>query len=261
VENKMYDPINIINSIGISNSNFEGLKKSDLEKAGMFSSIKDRQKRDEQRIKEIGQKTLNRWNAIKTLTDPDNEYGLIVTSLIREGSTDHSQGMAIDISTTKAKKYLFRYFVERLVPLLLQVKWAQQFRSFSADWKKCQQFGVYKIFLSLHNYHIHISTNPNRGNAFGFETWNGGDKSLSSSYTIIPYTWQNVLKAMNWYDVTTAEIITDNTIEVIADNLKGVGASVADKATEGPKNFIAVITFIAFIIMMIGFVFGGEKNG
>lgn len=254
------DPINIINSIGISNTNFDGLKNEDLIKAGI-SGANDMQKKDEQRIKEAGQKTLDRWNAIKALTDPNNEYGLVVTSLVRPGSTDHSQGMAIDISTTKAKKYLFRYFVEKLVPLLLQIKWAQQFRSYSADWKKSQQYGVYKIFLSLHNYHIHISTNPNRGNALGFETWNGGDKSSSSSYTIIPYTWQNTLKAMEWYDVTVSEVITDNSVEVAIDSVKGISNSVVDKTTESTKSFLASISIFAFIILIFGFIIGGKKNG
>ena len=52
------DPINVINSVGISNSNFDGLKTSDLSRAGI-SRAEEMKKKDEQRIKEADQKTLD----------------------------------------------------------------------------------------------------------------------------------------------------------------------------------------------------------
>ena len=233
------DPINVINNSGITVTtakDFYGLKTEDLNKKGI-PRANELQKREEQRIKEAGQKTLDRWNAIKTLTDPNNEYGLVVTSLVRSGSTDHSQGMAIDISTTKAPKYLFHYFTKELVPFLLQIKSFQSVRSYEVDWKKCQRHGIYKLFLSMHNYHFHLSTNPNRGNALGFEIWNGKDKSLSSSYNIIPYTYENALKAAEWYSV--------------------------DVDTESKKSFlgsISIFSLFAFIILILSFVYGYRKR-
>lgn len=253
------DPLKLVQSAGITNTKFEGLTEAEKNKTGLVTG-EVMQAGYAELDKKNAKETLKKFEAILKLTDPNGDYGITVTSLLRKGSTDHSQGLAIDIGSTKGKKYLFRYYAEKLVPLFWKVKWAQIVRTIEADPERLRQFGVYKMFLSLHNYHIHISTNPNRGRAFGFETYNGSDVNLSSSYPILPYNSENMKKAMEWYDVTSSEVITDNSIELISDNIKGIGSSVVDNATESPSKFLGAFSVIALIVLAILFFFKGVKE-
>lgn len=125
-------------------------------------------------------------------------------------SSDHGDGYAIDLNS--------------VVPVDLV-------RFFMFWRKKYQSAGVSKMFLSIHNRHVHLSCRPNVPSILGFEDYNGGNIRDPKSYPIPRYNENFTLsdheiqKVLSLYQITFDDLKKlrgDNT-NFTASNSSGCG--------------------------------------
>lgn len=167
---------------------------------------------------------------------------VFMTSGFRAGEgSDHGKGWAADIGASD-KRHLYGLYAW-LTALGQEKLW--------------NEYKIKRLYLSLHNYHIHLSLNPEREYLIGYEVKldNGYPWNDVRSYDVIPekknliYTPYELLKGLqcwNWYGMTI-----DYALKMDLNRAeKAVEEKLPDK-TGMKAGLIAFFAIFAGILIMI----------
>ena len=112
---------------------------------------------------------------------------------------------------------------------------------------------IRKVFLSLHNNHIHVSCNPGRDYLYGYEDYNGGPRSNPASYPIHNH-YSSPLKAIDAKKRYMGSL-ADMTASALEDN----GVKPSDLLPESPKVPWSILIAVS-VLGLIAVLFSKGAN-